>query len=149
MELKTYYDFALDDYRFLCELKKNNITANSIGSIAQNTCERFLKHLINECVPVTEENRRSLTEILSTHNLNRLVFFWNQTSEDKIPDRVSNLLRKINGFYFSTKYPGDDCQTLTREDISTCYEAVEMCKQAVDEIIARNTNRNLAKGQRI
>lgn len=23
MELRTYYDFALDDYRFLCELKKN------------------------------------------------------------------------------------------------------------------------------
>ena len=48
MELRTYYDFALDDYRFLCELKKNGITANSIGAIAQNTCERFLKHLIKK-----------------------------------------------------------------------------------------------------
>ena len=47
MELKTYYDFALDDYQFLIELKKNGITANSIGAIAQNTCERFLKHLMN------------------------------------------------------------------------------------------------------
>lgn len=46
MELRTYYDFALNDYEFLCELKKNGITANSIGAIAQNTCERFLKHLI-------------------------------------------------------------------------------------------------------
>lgn len=25
MELRTYYDFALDDYRFLCELKKQII----------------------------------------------------------------------------------------------------------------------------
>ncbi len=55
MELKTYYDFALDDYRFLSELKKSGITANSIGAIAQNTCERFLKHLINEYAPVADK----------------------------------------------------------------------------------------------
>jgi len=137
MELKTYYDFAVDDYRFLSELKKSGITANSIGAIAQNTCERFLKHLINEYVPVTEENRQQITDILTTHNLNRLVFFWNRFSEYGIPGKVSDLLKKINGFYFSTKYPGDDCQTLTMENIASCHEAVEACKQAVDAIIER------------
>ena len=137
MELKTYYDFALDDYRFLSELKKSGITANSIGAIAQNTCERFLKHLINEYVPVTEENRQQITDILTTHNLNRLVFFWNRFSEYGIPGKVSDLLKKINGFYFSTKYPGDDCQTLTMENIASCHEAVEACKQVVDAIIER------------
>lgn len=137
MELKTYYDFALDDYRFLCELKKNGITANSIGAIAQNTCERFLKHLINEYVPVTDDNRQIITDILTTHNLNRLVSFWNHFSVEKIPDEVLNLLRKINGFYFSTKYPGDDSQTLTKEDIFTCYEAAEACKSAVDAVLSK------------
>ncbi len=137
MELKTYYDFALDDYIFLCELKKSGITANSIGAIAQNTCERFLKHLINEFIPVTGENRQQITDILTTHNLNRLVFFWNAFSVNKIPGEVSARLKKINGFYFSTKYPGDDCQTLTKENMESCYEAVESCKQAVDEIISR------------
>ena len=136
MELKTYYDFALDDYRFLIELKKNGITANSIGAIAQNTCERFLKHLINEFIPVSESNRQSITDILITPNLNRLVSFWNQYSENKIPNVVSSKLKRINGFYFSTKYPGDDCQTLTAENISSCYEAVEACKQVVDDIIS-------------
>lgn len=136
MELKTYFDFALDDYRFLIELKKNGITANSIGAIAQNTCERFLKHLINEFIPVSESNRQSITDILITHNLNRLVSFWNQYSENKIPNVVSSKLKRINGFYFSTKYPGDDCQTLTAENISSCYEAVEACKQVVDDIIS-------------
>ena len=41
MELKTYYDFALDDYRFLSELKKSGIAANSIGAIAQNFWNHF------------------------------------------------------------------------------------------------------------
>lgn len=137
MELRTYYDFALDDYRFLCELKKSGITANSIGAIAQNTCERFLKYLINEFIPVSEDNRQVITEILTTHSLNRLVFFWNRFSENRIPSDVSELLRRINGYYFSTKYPGDDCQTLSKDNILTCFEAVEACKQAVDEIITR------------
>ena len=130
MELRTYYDFALDDYRFLCELKKSGITANSIGAIAQNTCERFLKYLINEFIPVSEDNRQVITEILTTHSLNRF-------SENRIPSDVSELLRRINGYYFSTKYPGDDCQTLSKDNILTCFEAVEACKQAVDEIITR------------
>lgn len=30
MELRTYYDFALNDYEFLCELKKNGITARRL-----------------------------------------------------------------------------------------------------------------------
>ena len=146
MELKTYYDFALNDYEFLCALKKNGISANSIGAIAQNTCERFLKHLINEFVPVTEENRHFVTDLLTTHNLNRLVYFWNQYSESKIPDSVINQLKKINGFYFSTKYPGDDSQTLTKENIATCYEAVEHCKQVVDEIYRNERKKRICDG---
>jgi len=139
MELKSYYDFALDDYKFLMDLKESGISANSIGAIAQNTCERFLKHLINTFIPITESNRNQVTDILTTHNLNRLVNFWNAFSKHKIPATVSNQLKKINGFYFSTKYPGDDCQTLTKENISTCFSVVEICKKAVDQIITVHT----------
>lgn len=135
MELKTYYDFALDDYCFLMELKNNGILANSIGAITQNTCERFLKHLINEYICVNENNRDLITEIMVTHNLNRLVCFWNSFSKEKIPASVANSLKKINGYYISTKYPGDDCQTLSKENIKTCFGVVEACKQAVDIII--------------
>ena len=46
-------------------------------------------------------------------------------------------IENLNGFYFSTKYPGDDCQTLTMENIASCHEAVETCKQAVDAIIGK------------
>ncbi len=135
MELRSYYDFALDDYNFLQDLKRSGIMANSIGAIAQNTCERFLKHLINEYIPVTRENRHEVTDILTTHNLNRLVSFWNHFSENKIPTEVSNELKRINGFYFSTKYPGDDSLTLSKENILTCFTVVELCKQTVDDII--------------
>ncbi|MCR4677102.1 MAG: hypothetical protein K5634_07785 [Sphaerochaetaceae bacterium] len=139
MELRSYYDFALDDWCFLSELQRTGIQANSIGSIAQNTCERFLKHLIDRYIPVDGENREQMTEVLSTHNLNRLVKFWNSYSENRIPQSVANQLRKINGFYFSTKYPGDDCQTLSREDIQMCFEVTDLCKKTVDEIISKQS----------
>lgn len=50
MELKTYYDFALDDYRFLSELKKSGIAANSIGAIAQNFWNHFSEDKIPDSV---------------------------------------------------------------------------------------------------
>lgn len=139
MELRSYYDFAVDDYCFLTDLRRSGIMANSIGAIAQNTCERFLKYLINQYIPVTEDNRSEMTEVLSTHNLNRLVNYWNSYSENKIPVKVARELKKINGFYFSTKYPGDDCQTLTKENILMCFDVVDICKKAVDEIITRQS----------
>ena len=58
-----------------------------------------------------------------------------------IPNNVSNLLRQINGFYFSTKYPGDSAQTLSKGDISICYDAVEACKKAVDYVLANASDK--------
>ena len=135
MELRTYYDFANDDYKFIKATLEAGITANSIGAITQNTCERFLKHLINQYIPVTNKNRKELTDILSTHNLNRLVNYWNNKSKLPIDAQTASALKEVNGFYFSTKYPGDDSLTLNKEDYKICMDAIEKCKQCVDEII--------------
>lgn len=135
MELKTYYDFANDDYRFIKATIEAGITANSIGAIAQNTCERFIKHLINQFIPVSNKNQAEITEVLSTHNLNRLVSYWNSQSDSPIDSETTSALKAVNGFYFSTKYPGDDSQTLTSEDYKICLNAVDKCKQCVDAII--------------
>lgn len=137
MELRTYYDFANDDYKFIKAILEAGITANSLGAIAQNTCERFIKHLINQYIPVTNKNQAEVTEVLSTHNLNRLVNYWNNKSTIPIDSETSAILKEVNGFYFSTKYPGDDSQTLTENDYKTCMSAVEKCKKCVDEIIMK------------
>ena len=135
MELRTYYDFAENDYAFLKAAFAGGLMANSMGAMAQNVCERYIKHLINEYVNVTPENRHDVTEVLSTHNLNKLVTFWNGNSQYKISDETIDEMRDINGYYFSTKYPGDDAETLTGEDIRDCIEAIDACKANVDEIM--------------
>jgi len=49
-ELKTYYDFADNNYDFLMAAYKNGLVGNAMGAMAQETCEKYLKHLIDEYV---------------------------------------------------------------------------------------------------
>ena len=68
MELKSYYDFAENDYLFFKAAVNNHLFANSMGAMAQNICERFIKHLINQYIKVDKTNLDEVTDILSTHN---------------------------------------------------------------------------------
>jgi len=135
MELKTYYDFAENDYCFFQEVYKQGIIANSLGATAQNICERYLKYLIDTYITVSDSNVEDITAILKSHNINRIVDFWNDNSDKKIDKTSKSIIGEVNGFYFSTRYPGDDSVVLSKEDIDTCFASVEECKRVVDRII--------------
>ena len=49
-ELKTYYDFADNNYDFLMAAYKNGLVGNAMGAMEQEACEKYLKHLIDEYV---------------------------------------------------------------------------------------------------
>lgn len=135
MELKNYYDFAENDFQFLMQVTEHHITANSLGALSQNICERYIKHLINEYIQVTPDNQKAITEIMTTHNINRLASYWNAYGNKPLEDKTVSMLRSINGYYFSTKYPGDIIETLSDKDIDNCVEVVKQCKNNIDEII--------------
>ena len=44
------------------------------------------------------------------------------------------LQRMIDGFYFSTKYPGDDSIEIDGDDVETCNDAIELCRKEVLEL---------------
>lgn len=46
-------------------------------------------------------------------------------------------MKLIDGFYFSTRYPGEDSVMLDSEDIEECKEAVEACRRETLEWISR------------
>ena len=135
MELKTYYDFAENDYKFIMEVFEHQIFANSLGALCQNTCERYIKHLINTFIKVDEDNRDEMTDVLSTHNLVRLLGYWNKYGFCAYDEETVETLKAINGYYFSTKYPGDDCLTLSEEEIEECVNATKLCKESTDKIL--------------
>lgn len=47
-ELKTYFDFAENNYDFLLAAYEQGLVGNAMGAMAQETCEKYLKHIIEE-----------------------------------------------------------------------------------------------------
>ena len=133
-ELKTYYDFADDNYDFLMAAYKNGLVGNAMGAMAQETCEKYLKHLIDEYVILGDSaDNAKKTEILRTHNLTKLSKYISSHLPEVNLDRPS--LNLVNGLYFTTRYPGDESIMVEKDDLDEYIDAVKKCKNAVDEFI--------------
>ncbi|WP_455055003.1 HEPN domain-containing protein [Merdimonas faecis] len=133
-ELKTYYDFADNNYDFLMAAYKNGLVGNAMGTMAQETCEKYLKHLIDEYVILGDSaDNAKKTEILRTHNLTKLSKYISSHLPEVNLDRPS--LNLVNGLYFTTRYPGDESIMVEKDDLDEYIDAVKKCKNAVDEFI--------------
>lgn len=133
-ELKTYYDFADNNYDFLMAAYKNGLVGNAMGAMAQETCEKYLKHLIDEYVILGDSaDNAKKTEILRTYNLTKLSKYISSHLPEVNLDRPS--LNLVNGLYFTTRYPGDESIMVEKDDLDEYIDAVKKCKNAVDEFI--------------
>lgn len=52
-----------------------------------------------------------------------------------IPDETKNNLQKIDGFYFTTRYPGDDSFVPDEDDIDDTWQAVKNTRATVLHLI--------------
>lgn len=128
----NYYTFAEDDYNFLAANMEQHRISNAMASIAQNTCERYLKHLIELYCTETD-----CTAILKTHSLKRIIRFLEGGLKDFHINREKVIL--ADGYYFSARYPGDESFFANEEDIKTCWSAVQETKRAVDAYLKEHT----------
>lgn len=129
-QLETYFDFAENDYEFFMAAYRNGMIANQMGAIAQGICEKYLKHMITEYVPVEDEQTaQEKTGILRTHSLAKLLKFIRIHLDDFQIDRKQ--VQMIDGYYFTTRYPGEESISIDQEDIEDCKTAVEICRDSV------------------
>ena len=42
-DLKTYYDFADNDYQFLMAAYEQGLVGNGMGAMAQEICEKYIR----------------------------------------------------------------------------------------------------------
>lgn len=42
---------------------------------------------------------------------------------------------KIDGMYFSSRYPGDDSLTLDSDDMKLCKEAITLCRKETCRVL--------------
>lgn len=130
-KLINYYTFAENDYAFLKANMDENRISNAMTSIAQNICERYLKHLIEKyCIEI------DCTSVLKTHSLKRIIRFLDENLPNFTISKAKVIL--ADGYYFSARYPGDESFFANREDVEICWEAVQETKRAVDEYLKNN-----------
>ena len=137
-ELRTYKDFADNSYQYFMFAYNSGQLFNEMGAMAQSVCERYLKHLISEfSEPENSIENEEKERVLRSHNLRVLKNYLCNNMQLCLPGELITALNSVNGFYFSTRYPGEDSLTLNQEDLDDCAEAIKLCKQFTEEIIAQ------------
>ena len=69
------------------------------------------------CSSGNESEAASKESVLRTHSLRRLMRYISGDMGIDIPDETESALDRIDGFYFTTRYPGDDSFIPTERDI--------------------------------
>ena len=127
--MTTYLDFAENDYMFFKSAYDAGNKGGALTSLGQSICERYLKHIISEYAhPETQQEHMDKESVLKTHSLRRLLKYCESTMEFDIPDEAESAMERIDGFYFSTRYPGDDSFIPTSRDVDKACAAVESAR---------------------
>lgn len=135
MALKNYLDFAENDYQYLIASYEAGIVANMMGAMAQGICEKYMKHIISQfTTPSSGTEQLEKEALLKTHNLQRLIRYMESKTDFQFTKETKSLMLQINGYYFSTRYPGDDSIELDKEDIEDCILAAKGCREEVLEM---------------
>ena len=133
---ENYLTYANLTRELINNMYTMNYKHNDISYMSQNTCERYMKHIIEEYfTPTNDEERMSKTNILRSHNLNSLQNYISEKLNCRYSEETSLLIDSINGFYYTTRYPGESSMLANENDIDRCYKAVNKCYEETVEII--------------
>lgn len=133
--MNTYFDFAENDYQFFRRAYDSNNKGTALAALGQNICERYLKHIVsNYSQPETDREIRDKENILRTHSLNKLMDYISRKMGIEIPETVEVNMNIIDGFYFTTRYPGDESYIPSERDIDKANRAVESTRDFTIQI---------------
>lgn len=135
MELVSYFGFADNDYACLVEDFNKGRIAIYIIELSYYICERYLKEIVEECcIPKNNNDELKKQSILKSHSLNSILKYLKKYGIIFSNDSISAML-KIDGMYFSSRYPGDDSLTLDSDDMKLCKEAVTLCRKETCRVL--------------
>lgn len=132
MAMNTYLDFAENDYNYFMDSYKRGIVANAMAADAQEICEKYMKHMLDQYYdPDSPEAEAEYTATMKTHNLVKLVRFFETNTGFRFESETKRALREINGYYFTARYPGDESVEIQQEDLDICANAVNRCRKEI------------------
>ena len=135
MAERTYLDFAEDDKLVFDQMMKDGLCVSTMAAIAQNSCEKYLKHVISVYSNINNlpETKESLF-VMKTHSLENLINYLEKIGVE-LDSNVSDNILKADGYYFSARYPGNDSIDVTPRIMERCHDALEACQGFVLSII--------------
>ena len=126
----NYLDFAENDYMFFKRSYDSGNKGGTLAPIGQNICERYLKHIISEySEPENRQEMDTKESVLRTHSLNRLMHYCIDYMNLNIPEELENALLLADGYYFTSRYPGEDSFIPTERDVEKVNTAVELTRE--------------------
>lgn len=144
MDSMTYLDFAENDYKYFMHSYESGYVANNMAANAQNTAEKYLKHLIDQYDH--DEQRLDLrTRTLRTHNLSQLMNYLSNEMGMEIPLRVKRDINALNNYYSNARYPGDNSFFVSKDDIEICKEGLDSCRELVLSVDKEMRTKNKEK----
>ena len=125
MDSMTYLDFAENDYKYFMHSYESGYVANNMAANAQNTAEKYLKHLIDQYDH--DEQRLDLrTRTLRTHNLSQLMNYLSNEMGMEIPLRVKRDINALNNYYFNARYLRCYCRRSRSTDPGTDSQRISV-----------------------
>lgn len=128
--LNSYLAFAENDYLFFRQAYDTGNKGSALAALGQSICERYLKHVISEFAQ--PENRGEMQDketVLRTHSLRRLMRYIQEEMNLEIPEKTEMSMDRIDGFYFTTRYPGSESFIASERDIDKAKAAVEEARK--------------------
>lgn len=70
MAIRTYFDFAENNFQYFMNSYKHGTVANAMAADAQEICEKYMKHILSEYYdPETAIQEADYNTVMRTHNL--------------------------------------------------------------------------------
>ena len=133
VDKKSYYDIAMEDYKFLLFYYQHLDEAPNYNAIVvqeQQIVEKLLKYILD-----TKIDSAETIDLLKSHKLANLLREINQFMD--CPLNVSDM-RFLTDFYFDGRYPSRDYITAEKQDAITGFRIVEAAKAWVDAVRKEN-----------
>lgn len=133
----NYYFFAYDDYLYFKSAYNRGEIRNGMAAQAQNICERFLKQIVSDRFGADDKCTADLKKsLLRTHSLNKLLTEIKRNTDIEVSADLFMRLSAIDGYYFTTRYPGEESVLVTRDILEMCNAALEECKKFTDKVMS-------------
>ena len=101
------------------------------GDLGAKNAVEIVDNLESFC----KKEKKFSPEEITVELKNILMKFLKQNLGVAYSKKTGMILKSINGYYFNTRYPGNESFRVDSEDIELCIEAIKSCRKETFEII--------------